>query len=87
MDLGADGEGDIEFEKFLTLLTTRITEGDSQSDMKQLFSMFDDDKCGFVTVKNLRRSVKEMGVDIGEEELEKMIEVADLDKDGRVSEE
>lgn len=87
MDLSADGEGDIKFEKFLTLLTTRVTENDSQSDMKQLFSMFDDDKCGFVAVKNLRRSVREMGVDVGEEELQKMIEVADLDKDGRVSEE
>lgn len=85
MDLSTDGEGDIKFEKFLTLLTTRVTENDSLSDMKQLFSMFDDDKCGFVTVKNLRRSVREMGVDVGEEELQKMIEVADLDKDGRVS--
>lgn len=66
MDLGADGKGEIEFEKFLTLLTTKVTENDSQSDMKQLFSMFDDDKCGFVTVKSLRRSVREMGVDIGE---------------------
>ncbi len=55
--------------------------------MLQLFSMFDDDKCGFITVKNLRRAVRELDVDVSEEELQKMVELVDLDRDGRVSEE
>ena len=40
------------------MLTTKVTEQDSQSDMKQLFSLFDDEKCGYLTIKNLRRSVR-----------------------------
>ena len=87
LNMAADGEGEIEFEKFITLLTPKVTEEDSREDMMQLFSMFDDDKCGFITVRNLRRAIKELGIDVDEEELQKMIEVADADGDGRVSEE
>jgi hypothetical protein len=38
-------------------------------------------------VKNLRRAVRELDVDVSEEELQKMVELVDLDRDGRVSEE
>lgn len=48
------------------MLTTKVTEQDSRSDMRQLFSLFDDEKCGYVTIKNLRRSVIEMGIDVEE---------------------
>jgi Ca2+-binding EF-hand superfamily protein len=35
--------------------------------MLQLFSMLDDEKCGFITVKNLRRAIKELDIDVREE--------------------
>ena len=66
LDLAADGSGQIEFEKFLTMLTTKVTEQDSRQDMAQLFSMFDDQKCGYVTIKNLRRMVRQFGIEIEE---------------------
>ena len=86
MDLAADGQGVITFETFLTMMTTRVTEDDSREDMIQLFSLFDDEKCGYLTIKSLRRMVREMKIDVTEEELQKMIEIADFDRDGRVSE-
>lgn len=55
--------------------------------VKKVFSLFDDERAGFVSTKNLRRLVKELGVDISDNELQIMIEKADLDRDGLVSEE
>lgn len=52
-----------------------------------MFNLFDDEKTGFVSIKNLRRVVRELGENIDENELQEMIERADTDRDGLVSEE
>lgn len=52
-----------------------------------MFNLFDDEKTGFVSVKNLRKITKELGEQIDEHELQEMIDKADLDNDGLVSEE
>ena len=53
----------------------------------QAFRLFDDDETGFITLKNLRRVAKEIGENMTDEELQEMIEEADRDGDGQVSEE
>jgi len=58
LDMAADGSGELGFEKFLTMMTTKVTEEDSREDMNQLFTLLDDEKCGYLTVKNLRRMVR-----------------------------
>lgn len=52
-----------------------------------MFALFDDEKTGFISIKNLRRVVKEVGESIDDAELQEMIERADLDNDGLISEE
>lgn len=42
LDMVADGKGGINFEEFLTMLATKVTEDDSRNDMIQLFNTFDD---------------------------------------------
>ena len=49
--------------------------------------MFDDEKSGFISIKNLKRVIKDLGENIDEHELQEMIEKADQDHDGLVSEE
>ena len=53
--------------------------------MKRVFALFDDEKSGFISIKNLRRVVKEVGENIDDSELQEMIERADLDNDGLIS--
>ena len=54
---------------------------------RTIFNCYDDEKTGYISVKNLRKLTRDMGLNIGEQELEEMVEKADLDKDGLVSEE
>lgn len=65
-DLEADGAGNIGFPDFLHLMTTRVSEGDSRSTLRKVFALFDDEKTGFVSIKNLRRICKELGESIQE---------------------
>lgn len=63
-DLDADGNGNIVFDDFLHLMTSRVSDKDSRENMKKVFNLFDDEKTGFLTIKNLRRIVRELGENI-----------------------
>ena len=60
-DLDADGSGQIDFEEFIRLMTARISEKDSRDDVRKVFTLFDDEKTGYISIKNLRRVAKELG--------------------------
>ena len=86
-DLDSDGSGQIDFEEFLTLMTARVSDKDSRENIRKIFKLFDDEKTGIISIKNLRRVAKELGETIDESELQEMVERADTNGDGLVSEE
>ena len=86
-DLEEESSGPIDFSQFFDLMTARVSDKDTRENVRKLFNLFDDEKTGFVSIKNLRRVVKELGENIDEADLQEMIDRADLDKDGLVSEE
>merc|ERR1712183_1122008 len=86
-DIGKDGSGTIDFNEFLEMMTTKMSEKDSREEILKAFRLFDDDETGFITLKNLRRVAKEIGENMTDEELQEMIDEADRDGDGQVSEE
>lgn len=67
-------------------MSSTVTENDSRGDLRKVFALFDDEKTGYISIKNLRRIVRELGDTVEEYELQEMIDRADLDKDGLVSE-
>lgn len=79
--------GSIGFADFLDLLTAHNASKSSKSNLQRVFALFDDEKSGFISIKNLRRVVKEVGESIDDSELQEMIERADTDNDGLISEE
>ena len=55
-DIDADGSGNIDFPEFLNMMTARISDSNSKEDLQKVFRLFDDDKNGYITIKNLKRS-------------------------------
>eukprot|EP00300_Choanocystis_sp_HF-7_P041435 c8163_g1_i1.p1 GENE.c8163_g1_i1~~c8163_g1_i1.p1 ORF type:complete len:197 (-),score=32.07 c8163_g1_i1:74-589(-) len=84
-DLDKDGSGAIDFEEFLDMMTARMSDKDTREDIMKVFRLFDDDKTGTISLKNLRRVAKELGENMSEDELREMIERADSDGDGEIS--
>ena len=62
-------------------------QGDKESrdGIQKIFALFDEDKTGTITIKNLKRVAKELGETMTEEELREMIERADSNGDGEIS--
>jgi len=86
-DIDKDGSGAIDFNEFLEMMTKKMSEKDSREEILKAFRLFDDDETGFITLKNLRRVAKEIGENMNDDELQEMIDEADRDGDGQISEE
>lgn len=85
-DLDADGNGTIDFEEWLGLMTKRVNDKDTRVNVNKVFALYDDERTGFISVKNLRRIAEDLGETVSEEELNELIARADTDQDGLVSE-
>lgn len=86
-DIDSDGSGTIDFNEFLEMMTTKISTKDSKEEILKAFRLFDDDETGKITFRNLKRVAKELGENMTDEELQEMIDEADRDGDGEISEE
>merc|ERR1712216_1124537 len=69
-DIDNDGNGTIEFNEFLGMMTGKMGEKDSREDIEKVFKMFDDDSTTKITFKNLARVAEELGETIDDEELQ-----------------
>ncbi len=84
-DIDENGNGVIEFDEFLDMMTARISDVNPKEDLERVFKLFDDDRTQEISVDNLKRVAKELGEDIHEEELKEIVMRADLDGDGKLS--
>merc|ERR1712110_855367 len=84
-DIDSSGDGDIDFNEFLEMMTGKMGEKESREDIEKVFKLFDDDNTGKVSLRNLRRVAQELGENIDDEELQDMITQADRDGDGEIN--
>jgi Ca2+-binding EF-hand superfamily protein len=80
-DVDTDGSGNVNFEEFLELMTTRIADRDTKEDIAKVFRLYDSDNKGFISLKNLMKVANELGETMNEQELMEMIRRADTDGD------
>jgi centrin-1 len=75
----------IDFDQFLDMMTARISDTDSREDILKVFKLFDEQNNGFITIENLKRVARELGETLSEQELQEMVDRADLNGDGVIS--
>merc|ERR1719295_677969 len=84
-DLDRDTSEKISLPEFEKIMTERFSKRDTREEVDKIFRLFDEDKKGFITFKNLKRVVQELGEDLNDDEIQEMIDEADKDEDGKVS--
>ncbi len=47
-DLDADGNGTIDFQEWLNLLTKKVNDKDSRENINKIFALFDDERKGYI---------------------------------------
>merc|ERR1712118_644154 len=85
-DIDTDGDGTIDFDEFLAMMTARKQGEDTREDLLKVFKLFDDDKTGTVSFKNLKRVCQELGENMTDDELKEMMDWAEKDGDGVLNE-
>lgn len=66
-------------------MTSRISNRDNRDNIAKIFNLYDDEKTGSISVKNLRRVAQDLGENISEDELNEMIDRASSSGDGLIS--
>lgn len=87
LDMDREGNGTIEYQDFLDLMTIKMQERDPVEEMRKAFRLFIDDESNKISLRHLRRVAKDLGENMTDEELQEMIDEADRDGDGEISEE
>ena len=87
IDMDREGNGTIEYQDFLDLMTIKMQERDPVEEMRKAFRLFIDDDSNKISIRHLRRVAKDLGENMTDEELQEMIDEADRDGDGEISEE
>ncbi len=67
-------------------MSVKIRERDPVEEMKKAFRLFLDDESDKIGIRHLRKVAKDIGENITDEELQEMIDEADRDGDGLISE-
>ncbi|KAI9300521.1 calmodulin [Cunninghamella echinulata] len=85
MEVDKDGNGIIDFNEFLTLVSKKLKDTDSPEEIQEAFKVFDKDGNGYISAAELRHVMTSLGERLTEEEVEEMIREADVDGDDRIN--
>jgi len=81
------GTGRVEYKEFIEIMTFKITNRDPSEEIQKAFQLFDEERTGKISLRNLRRIAKELGENLDEAELAAMIDEFDQNLDGEMENE
>jgi Ca2+-binding EF-hand superfamily protein len=74
-------DGSLTLVEFQTI----VSQKEEVDDMKRVFSLFDVQQKGYIGLEDLKRIAQDLGESMSDEELQDMMDRADLDHDDRVT--
>ena len=83
-EIDADGDGEIDFAEFLTMMLRQMNDGDPEKELRDVFAVFDKDQSGTISAGELKSVMRIVGEKLTEQEIEDAIRLADTTGDGEV---
>lgn len=87
-EIDTDGNRTIDFPEFVTLMTKRMKDSDVEEELRETFNAFDiavNADPSVITGAKIKKLFQNVQVELTDEEVQDMMNEADLDKDGVVS--
>merc|ERR1719187_1351730 len=84
LEVDIDGNGTIEFEEFINMMMKKANEVDEEADLREAFKIFDRDKDGYISMKELKKVANMLGTMLTKEELDEFMAEADSDGNGKL---
>ena len=84
-EVDLDGNGEIDFEEFVTLMNRRSKETDTEEEVLNAFKVFDKEGNGLISVTELRHIMVTLGDQLNEDEVDELLREADSDGDGFIN--
>lgn len=86
-DIDKNPDSVLHYDEFHEIMSQKVADRDPIDEMKKAFMLLCDEGNDRITFKSLRKTAEELGENMTKEELQEMIDEADYDKDGEISEE
>lgn len=84
-EVDLDGTGTIDFEEFIVLMERFGKDPEeTEKNLRAAFTVFDKNKDGFISVKELKDVMMNLGEKMTDDEFDDMIAEADIDGDGQI---
>ncbi|GMI75719.1 calmodulin-like 38 [Hibiscus trionum] len=83
--LDSNGDGLLDLHDIIKLMEEDNGEEEKLRDLREAFEMYDEDGCGFITPKGLKRMLKKLGESKSIDECKLMIKQFDINGDGVLS--
>lgn len=84
-EVDIDGNGNVDFQEFLELMSHKMKDHDSEEEMLEAFKIFDRDNNGYVTKDDFKVIMNHLGEAMTPDELDEMIKDNDDDGDGQLN--
>ncbi|XP_063507950.1 calmodulin-1-like [Pongo pygmaeus] len=84
-ELDADGNSTVDFREFLTMTARKIKDTDSEEEIRDAFSVFEQDGHGSISAAEFHHLMTNLGEKLTDEEVDEIIREADTDSDGQVN--
>nr|XP_027193895.1 caltractin-like [Dermatophagoides pteronyssinus] len=75
----------IDFEMFIDSICACLGNRESKEGIRRIYNLFDDDKTGYITLKNLKRVCENLGEMITDDELHEIITRVDSTGEGHIT--
>jgi calmodulin len=77
-EVDADGVGSIDFPEFLSLMARKMKDSNTHEELIEAFKIFDKNGDGYLSLRELKHLIMNLGERMSDEEVEEIIRAADI---------